>query len=122
MKILVGQRLICFLFGNVTQCSLRDAVNDLFYDHVMTKEAIQAQVTKSCMATVGMASQSLILRARGSCYINWLMYCSSVTYAPRNVTITSLHAGEAIQHVLCQKSLSKLVTDVMSIFGEEVAL
>ena len=33
----------------------------------------------------------------------------------KNVTITSLHTGQVIQHVLFQKSLFKLVIDVMFI-------
>ena len=80
---------------------------------VMTAEVVQAHVTKRCMVAEGM---------RGSWNMHWLMTCSSVTCTPRNVTDTSLHTGQVIQTVLFQKSLCKLVTDVMVIIGEMVAL
>ena len=54
--------------------------------------------------------------------MHWLMTCSSQTYTPRNVTVTSLHTGQVIQTVLFHKSLCKLVTDVMVIAKEVVAL
>ena len=80
---------------------------------VMTAEAVQTQVTKRYMAAEGM---------RGSWNMHWLMSCSSVTCTQRNVTVTLLHTGQVIQTVLFQKSLCKLVTDVMVIAREMVAL
>ena len=53
--------------------------------------------------------------------MHWLMTCSSVTCTNRNATITSLHTCQAIQTVLFQKSLCKLVTDVAVINGGVVA-
>ena len=53
---------------------------------------------------------------------SWNMTCSSVTCTLRDVTVTSLHTCRAIQTVLTQKRLCKLVTDVMIIAGEVVAL
>ena len=80
---------------------------------VMTAEAVQAQVAKRYMATMGI---------RGSWNMHWRMTCSSPTCTLRNVTVTSLHTGQIIQTVLFQRSQCKLVTDVMVIAGEVVAL
>ena len=80
---------------------------------VVTAEAVQAQVTKRYMAAEG---------TKGSWNMHWLMTCSSVTCIPRNVTVFSMHTGQVIQAVLFQKSLCKLITDVMVIAGKAVAL
>ena len=83
---------------------------------VITAEAAQAQVTKNYMKAEGI---------RGSWNLHWLMTCSSITGTPRNVTITSLHTGQVIQTVqtlLFHKSLCELVTDVIVIAVEVVAL
>ena len=80
---------------------------------VMTAEAVQAQVTKRYMAAEGM---------KGSWNMHWLTTCSSVTCIPRSVTVFSMHTGQVIQTVLFQKSLCKLITDVMVIAGKAVAL
>ena len=76
---------------------------------VITMDCLQAQITKGYMMAEVM---------RGS----WNMTCSSVTCTLRDVTVTSLHTCRAIQTVLTQKRLCKLVTDVMIIAGEVVAL
>ena len=80
----------------------------------MATEAEQAQVTKRYMVTIGMTSQSQILRVN----MHWLMICSSVTCASRNATITSLQAGQGIPCVISKGP----VTDVMVIPREQVAL
>ena len=54
--------------------------------------------------------------------MHWLMTCFSPTWTPRKITVTSLHTGQVIQTVLFHKSLCKLVTDVVVISGEVVAL
>ena len=64
---------------------------------LMTTEAVQAQATTKYIMAVGMTRQSLILRVRGSLNMHWLMTCFSVTCAPRNVAVTSLHTGQVIQ-------------------------
>ena len=51
---------------------------------------VQAQVTKKYVVAVGMASQTLILRVRGT----WNRH--SVLLASRNVTVTSPHTGQII--------------------------
>ena len=96
VKILVGQQVFDFLSVYAPQCCLKDAVKDLFYGQLLiTKEAVQAQVTKRYMGAEGM---------RGSWNMHWRMTCS-VTCTPRNVTVTSLHTGQVMQTVLFHKSL-----------------
>ena len=56
---------------------------------------------------------------RGSWNIYWLM---TNTYTQRKTTVTSLHTGQIIHTVLFHKSLCRLVTDLMGIAGEVVAL
>ena len=80
---------------------------------VMTAEAVQAQVTKRYMPAEGMG---------GSWNMHSLLTCSSITCTSRNAAVTSLHTGQVIQTVLIQKSLCKLVTDVMVIAREVAAL
>ena len=80
---------------------------------VMTAEAVQAQVTKRYMAAQSM---------KRSWNMHWLMTCSSVTCISRNVTVFSMHTGQVIRTVFFQKSLCKLITDVMVIARKAVAL
>ena len=87
----------------------------------MATEAEQAQVIKRLMLSMGMTPQSQILGVGGSWNMHWLMICSSITCASRNATVTSLQTGQVIQHMLCQKSLCKLVTNVMVISEDEFA-
>ena len=55
MKVIVGQRVLCFLSAYAPKCGLSDAVKDLFSDHRyysshvvigMASYAVQAQGTK----------------------------------------------------------------------------
>ena len=85
----------------------------------MATEAEQAQVTKMFIVTMGMTSQSQILRVRESWNMPWLIICSSVTCASRNVTVTSLQTGQIIRHVLFQMCLLLMLL-VISV--KEVAL
>ena len=89
--------MFCFLSVYASKCGLRDAVKDVSqYQYssshnimviVMTTEAVQAQITKTYMAAVGMASQPLILRVRGYRNMHWFMTCSYVTGTSRKATL-----------------------------------
>ena len=85
VKIIVGQRVLCLLSVYAPQCGLSDSVKDLFYDQL---RAVTAMIPASeflipCgdqnghvgstgsgykvfMKAMGMASQTLIVRVRGS--------------------------------------------------------
>ena len=90
VKIIVGQRMLCLLSVYAPQCGLSDSVKDLFYDQLRAVTAMipaseflipcgdwnghvgvlhgltEAPVTKKFMEAMGMASQTLIVRVRGS--------------------------------------------------------
>ena len=128
MKILARQQVLGFLSVYVPQCFLKDAVKDLFYDQLRAIPASTSLIPYDDCNDRGGSEGSgykevhVAEGMRGSRNMHWLMTCSSVTCTPRNVTVTSLHTGQVIQTVLFHKSLRKLVTDVMVIAGEMVAL
>ena len=88
----------------------------------MTMEAVQVQVTQKCMLIVGMASQTLIWRVRGSWNMHWPMTCSSVTHSTRNIKVIPLHIGHVIKQpiyidfMLFQKSMCDVISkDVVAL-------
>ena len=67
--------------------------------------------------SMGMTSQSQILRMRGSSNMHWLIICSSITCSSRNSHLITDRSG----NTACVISKG-LATDVMVMSVKEVAL
>ena len=136
VKIIVGQRVLCFLSVYAPQCDLSDSVKDLFYDQLRAVTAIpcgdwNGHVTSSGYKEVhggyGYGKPDPVIEGERilEYALAYDLFLGNTCFKKRDshlITYRSGNTATQIDFVLFRKSLRKLVMDMKAIPGEEVAL